>query len=308
MTKRTRPVQLPVTLDAIVEELVSFAKVTRQEAAQRLHREIEEPGWNVRQDVSRFGVTAHKYDEQMARLYREGRGFIFETLLFWTRPNRRKWSEEALERLLYYGRHHCVDAGDMRLLMLGDGSGNDSIFLANHGFDVDYYDVPGSKIFEFAMKRFEAQGLLRNSINLVTDLQSSLGGQYDAVLSFEVLEHLPEPLVAIGQMAAALKPEGIALITEDFGDIADYLPTHLEATSKYFGLTPFLFLRHGLRLTWYSESELFRPSEYTKVQSISAKDWISLYGDHLVRKRLYEGGVQQIQDWLATRHPGKRES
>lgn len=296
--------QIPSSVDAIVEELSTFAGVSKQEAAYRVRRELEEPGWNVRQDVSSFGVTAHYYNEQMAQLYREGIGFIFETLLFWTRANRRKWSAEALHRLCRYGQVNEIDASDMRVFMLGDGSGNDSIFLAQHGFTVDYYDVPGSKISEFATRRFEAYGLLGKKINLITDLQSCLTGKYDALLSFEVLEHLPEPLVAIGQMAAALKYDGIALLTEDFGDIEDYLPTHLKATSKYFGLTPFLFLRHGLRLTWYSDSELFRPSEYTKVRSVPLADWISLYRDRVVRKRLYEGRVRQIQDWLARRRQG----
>ncbi|HSM57650.1 MAG TPA: methyltransferase domain-containing protein [Candidatus Sulfomarinibacteraceae bacterium] len=308
MREKSLRTQLPLTCDDIVEEIACFAGISRQEAAHRVRREKERPGWNVLQDVLRFGVTAHRYDKQMERLYQEGEGFIFETLIFWARPNRRKWSQEALERLHRYARNNGVPAGKVRLLMLGDGSGNDSLFLAKHGFAVDYYDVPGSKIFEFATRRFEAYGLLGNKINLIADLPSCLTGKYDAVLSFEVLEHLSEPRAAIGQMAAALKPKGIALVTEDFGDLQDYLPTHLEATSKYFGLTPFLFLRHGLRLTWYSESELFRPSEYTKVRNVSIGDWISLYRDRVIRKRLYEGRVRQIQDWLAMRRPGKRES
>ena len=63
------------------------------------------------------------------------------------------------------------------------------------------------------------------------------------VVCFEVLEHLPEPEQAIRDIATMVKPAGIALITEDFGDIAEHLPTHLKSTSSLAGTTPFLFLK-----------------------------------------------------------------
>ena len=45
--------------------------------------QVLEPGSNVREDVARFGVTPHDDNDHMMRLYRDGNGFIFETMVFW---------------------------------------------------------------------------------------------------------------------------------------------------------------------------------------------------------------------------------
>jgi hypothetical protein len=103
------------------------------------------------------------------------------------------------------------------------------------------------------------------------------------VLSFEVLEHLPNPLAAIQDIHSALKVGGIAIITEDFGDLASYLPTHLRTSAKYFGAAPFLFLKNHLVLSWYSKSPLFKPFEFIKTQKVTARSWITLALDDHVR-------------------------
>jgi hypothetical protein len=39
--------------------------------------------------------------------------------------------------------------------MLGDGTGRDALPLTKHGFRVVVYDLPGSKVMDFAIRRFE---------------------------------------------------------------------------------------------------------------------------------------------------------
>ncbi len=277
------PVYLPITFKEIVAEIVRFTDLTQEEVEQRVWMQALEPGWNVLEDVRRFGVTPFQFDEKMIRLYKEGDGFIFESLVYWSKPARRLWIEHALNRIRLYADRVGRPIEDIKILMFGDGPGNDSLFLAKQGCKLDYYEVPGSKTYDFAIRRFQTYGFWEENIQPIHDYQTTLTGQYDVVLSFEVLEHLPEPVEAIQEIQAALKTGGIAIVTEDFGDLAGYLPTHLRSGAKYLGTAPFLFLKNHMILSWYSKDELFKPYEFIKVEQTSARDWILLARDYNVR-------------------------
>jgi SAM-dependent methyltransferase len=276
-------VQYPITFREIVDEIVEHTGLPRQEVEYRVWMQALEPGWNVIEDVKRFGVTRFKFDENMIRLYTEGDGFIFDSLVFWSKPSRRLWVEHALERIQGYADRTGIPAVDLKILMYGDGPGNDSLFLANSGLTIDYYEVPGSKTFEFAVKRFQSSGNWKKNIRPIYDYHACLQGQYDVVLSFEVLEHLPDPVQAIREFHSALKLGGIAIVTDDFGDLAGYLPTHLKSGAKYLGTTPFLFLSNHMVLSWYSQDELFKPYEFIKVEKVLPADWLHLVRDYHIR-------------------------
>jgi SAM-dependent methyltransferase len=281
--KEQPPIQLPITFDAIVAEIIQHTGLPKDEVEHRVWMEALETGWNVMRDVKRFGVTPFTFNQEMIHLYTEGDGFIFDSLVFWSKPSRRMWVEHAMGRIRDYAGKVGLPMDKLRILMYGDGPGNDSLFLASSGLKLDYYEVPLSKTFDFAVRRFQYYGIWGQCINPVYDYQSTLNGQYDVVLSFEVLEHLPEPVTAIQGIKAALKPGGIAIITEDFGDLAGYLPTHLRSGARYLGTTPFLFLKNHMVLSWYSQDELFKPYEFVKVEQVAVKDWIQLVKDYNVR-------------------------
>ena len=122
------------------------------------------------------------------------------------------------------------------------------------------------------------------------------------VVCFEVLEHLPEPEQAIRDIATMVKPAGIALITEDFGDIAEHLPTHLKSTSSLAGTTPFLFLKSRMVLSLDSHRPPFKPVEFQKVDCVLAAHRWRLLRDRLVRGeflRRYLCSVTRRLDKLA---------
>ena len=276
-------INLPITFKEIVAEIVRYTDLLQNEVEHRVWMQALEPGWNVIKDVQRFGVTPFKFDENMIRLYAEGDGFIFDSLVFWSKPLRRLWIEHALNRIRLYAERVGLPIENLKILMYGDGPGNDSLFLAKYGCKLDYYEVPGSKTYDFAVRRFQNYGLWERIIHPIYDYQTTQKGQYDVVLSFEVLEHLPEPVGSIQGIQAALTTGGLAIITEDFGDLAGYLPTHLRSGVKYLGTAPFLFLKNHMVLSWYSQDELFKPYEFTKVKHISARDWVLLVRDYNVR-------------------------
>lgn len=276
-------VRVPMSFREIVDEIVRFTDVPRSEVERRVWMEAIEPGSNVLEDVRRFGVTPHEHDDRMERLYREGEGFIYETLVFWVRPMRTPWTLDAVERIERYAHRTGRSAEDIEILVLGDGAGNDSIVLAEHGFRVHYFDVPGSRTYDFALRRFEHHGLLGDRVRRVPDYASCLQRTFDVVLCFEVLEHLPDPVRAIGELGSMLRTGGIALITEDFGDLDDHLPTHLRVSCKYVGRTPFLFLAERMVLTWYGRTVPFKPMEFVKVERVRVADRWKLWRDARVR-------------------------
>jgi SAM-dependent methyltransferase len=289
---------LPVTFQEVVNEIVRFTDLPQLEVEQRVWMQALEPGWNVIRDAERFGVTPFQFDDKMIRLYSEGDGFIFDSLVYWTRLARRLWIEHALYRIKQYAARTKTPLAELKILMFGDGPGNDSIFLACNGLTVDYYEVPGSRTFDFAVKRFRHYGFWERAIRPIYDYQACLQGEYDVVLSFEVLEHLPDPLTVIREMGAALKIGGIAIVTEDFGDLAGHLVTHLKSSARYLGAAPFLFLKQNMVLTWYSQDDLFKPYEFVKTEHVSIRDRLALLHDYQVRSLYLSRYVNRVARFI----------
>src|SRR5260370_32908257 len=98
------------------------------------------------------------------------------------RPYRQAWTILALERI------RRLDVANPRVLLLGDGSGNDALYFCRSGISVDYCDFPGSRTFDFAVKRFDYH---QASVNVISDRAALSMECYDADLSLEVFAHLP---------------------------------------------------------------------------------------------------------------------
>lgn len=275
-------INLPLGFAEIADEIQRFTDLPREDVEKRLWLEALMSGYNVVQQGKQAGITPHQFDEAMERLYKEGDGFIFETMAFWSSPLRMSWIFQALGRIQLHAERTGRAIGDLRLLIFGDGSGNDSLYLASNGLNIDYFDIPGSRTYEFASKRFEHYGQLGKSIHLVTDYEECLKRQYDVLLSFEVLEHLTDPEKAIREWSGMLAPGGLALITESFAAVSGNLPTHLKSNLRFDGRTPFMFLKNGLRLTWYNQAPLFKPYEFTKVEKTGWNDYLGLMKDRKV--------------------------
>ncbi|MEC4819926.1 MAG: methyltransferase domain-containing protein [Scytonema sp. PMC 1069.18] len=281
------PICIPLSFDEIVREIHNFTDLPEQEVRHRVWMEAMNVGWNVLQDVPVFQVKPHHFDDKMSQLYRESYGFIFETLVFWVSPSRQKWIESALNRIHLYAKNQNLKPEQVKILMLGDGTGNDSLFLVKNGFKIDYFDFPGSKTSDFTTKRFASYGLLKKFVNIITDYNLCLSQQYDVILSFEVLEHLTDPPTAIREISSMLKSNGIALITESFSKVRPNLPTHLAANSKYDGLTACMFLKYNMMLSWYERSTRGRPMEFSKLGRTSVLSVVQLFQDKTIRESYF---------------------
>lgn len=265
---------LPMSFREVVDEITRFAELPADQVEHRVWMEALVSGYNVLKQCRAMGVTAHVYDEAMERLYQEGDGFIFETMTFWASPIRLTWLQQALERVQHYQSARGLEPSEMRMLIFGDGSGNDSLFFASHGLKVDYFDRPGSRTFDFATRRFAHYQVLGDPIRVVTELGECPRGGYDVVMSFEVLEHLPDPTTAIRDMAHLLKPGGIALVTESFAVVSGSLPTHLASNLQFEGKAPELFAAAGLAMTFDSPITPRKPMEFTRNASRAVGDML----------------------------------
>jgi 2-polyprenyl-3-methyl-5-hydroxy-6-metoxy-1,4-benzoquinol methylase len=213
----------------------------------------------------------------MEKFYQETDGFIYESMVYSCRFDKQVVMEKVKQRIDNYISLKKSES-KLNILMFGDGVGSDTIYLYNfHKDKADFYyfDVPGSKTFEFAIKRFNKYNI---EVKIITDYNKIPKDFFDVIISIEVLEHLPDPIQAIKDISEFLKVGGIALITESFGLVPFYLPTHLKSNLKFKGKTPFLFLRFNLLLTYFNKdlSLMFRPMEFTKKEKISIKEYLNL--------------------------------
>jgi len=273
----------------IVDEISHLMDLDIESVRYRVWKESLQVGSNVIEEFKEFEVKSHIYDSKMEKFYKQSYSFIFETLVESCRPGKRLVQQRVLERIEKYLKKQNIQKTELKILMFGDGCGSDSIYLYEHGFRPTYFDVPGSKTFEFAMKRFNK---FKISIEKIDNYNLIPKNYYDVVICLEVLEHLPEPIETIQSISNFLRNNGIALITESFGAILDCFPTHLLSNLKYDGKTPFLFLRAGLVLNYYSygQSLNFKPMEFIKKQ-VTIKDKLKLLSDKIIIKNL-------IKCWL----------
>ncbi|HOL90511.1 MAG TPA: methyltransferase domain-containing protein [Candidatus Pacearchaeota archaeon] len=283
----------PIYYDELVEEISELLKKDKEIIKKKVWLEALNPGYNVKEDAVKYGITPYVYNSKMESFYRDTAGFIFETSVEFCRPGKQEVLKRIKQRINEYLKKNS--GRKINILMLGDGIGSDTIYLYNFYkkyANFFYFDVPGSKTFDFAMKRFKKYQIDTKLITVYKDIPKNY---FDVVVSLEVLEHLPNPEESIRDISEWLKIGGIALITESFANLSPNLPTHLKSNLKYAGKTPLLFLRYNLFLTYYSNDPilLFRPMEFTKKEKTNLVDKYNLFSQKVILKEFIKGYIKR---------------
>lgn len=112
----------------------------------------------------------------------------------------------------------CAEIASQRsgrtCLDYGSGIGSDALAFAAAGFDVTLADV-SSPLLAFARWRCERRGFSVKTIDLKREPLPSR--RFDAVLCFDVLEHIHRPLRTLDRIHDAMTPGGLLFVHAPFG-------------------------------------------------------------------------------------------
>jgi SAM-dependent methyltransferase len=112
------------------------------------------------------------------------------------------------------------------VLDIGGGIGNYCIALTRAGHRCTYADIPGV-ITDFARERFTARGCAID----MCDVRALPQKRFHALLSFDVLEHLDDPVAAMVEYAMHSTEHGLLFCAADFLNFSE--PFHLRKNFPY---------------------------------------------------------------------------
>lgn len=204
---------------SVLEDLTTYLGLPTETIAQEYWR------YRTGEDTLAQERVARATDEAtVAAYYAMTPHYLYE-LSYWEASfDKQAWFRVLLCAAQKYNWRHVLD--------FGGGVGGLSLYLQSHGIDCDHLDIPG-KTFDYAKWRFA-----RHKLNVaVLDATSRNGlpqGFYDAVIAWDVLEHLFDLEGAIDTIARLLRPNGWFISKSTFAESdGHHLHIHLAKHARY---------------------------------------------------------------------------
>lgn len=206
----------------------------------RLANEMLVVGHNVVTDFIRLKVgLPWIWSPAMGAFYGQTDAFVYEGLGFHYSVGRISMREATAEKIATVLPHGG------RVLCYGDGIGFDACEIAARNPEVQVVSFePGIASSSFARKLIEDRRLA-GRVEQVRDRVQLSQHSFDVLVSYDVIEHVPEPENLIKEFATYLKPKSLALIVEAFEAVHPSRPTHLLQNLKFAGKTVSLFKKAG---------------------------------------------------------------
>ena len=231
-----------------IEDMASLiSEVTGEATASvidALERERRHPGRTVAEEFRKRGGPRYQWGPHLEAFYSSTNAFLYE-LAVWNRnllkATMRRWTT----------RHMARQGRPLDVLGIGDGLGFDCLHLSHKKHHVTYFELPGTSE-QFARMLFGRTG---HDIPILTDPASIPRESFDAIICFDVLEHVPDPISMVNTLASYLRPGGHIYVSAPFYMILPWYPTHLRGNRRFSGSLN-LYRQAGLqliagRLTWY---------------------------------------------------------
>ena len=173
-------------------------------------------------------------DAELLDWYRRTEAYIWELSAYHEHPgfNYSGMCEGIASRL--------KNEGVRSVLCLGDGIGDLTLALHRSGIPATYHDLAGSRTASYAAFRFWRQTGEQISQDLTTGFNPPISheffGPFDAVVSLDFLEHVPNVEAWTAFAHSALKPGGLFMAQNAFacGSGADgSMPMHLAVNDRF---------------------------------------------------------------------------
>ena len=244
MNRRTPSLStLPDPLDGpsldmryLTRSIAAITSAPLEEVNRRLAKERRQPGITVREAAENAGLPPNVWCDQLVEFYQRTDAFLYETAI---------WNGQPLKKQLrrwIAGRLARWQPAPLRLLSYGDGLGFDSLCFCQAGHRVSYLEV-SRRCRQFAGQLFRDQDA---DVEILESSASVGAGAYDVVTCLDVLEHVPDPAEMVAQLAAALRPGGLLIVSAPFWLVGPNFSTHLASNRRFSGDLR-LYRRHGLR-------------------------------------------------------------
>ena len=229
------PLQDDETLIALIAQITGKSV---EVVARRMEQEQMDIGSSVREEMRIRGITPYVWSDRLIEFYSQTDAFLYESLM-WNRTAEKNRTRKWIAEFLYadFGR-------PARILTYGDGLGFDSLFLAQAGHEVSYFEV-SKDCAQFAESIFKSAGA---PIRMLATPEAIPRGDFDVAVCLDVLEHVPDPPAVVGVLASALRPGGRLIVHAPFYYVAPSVVTHLRANMTFSGDLSRLYTPHGLRL------------------------------------------------------------
>lgn len=159
---------------------------------------------------------------EIRSFYSETEDYVWE-LLAW---NSSKAYDAYLSRLARL-RELLPPEEHPRALDYGSGVGTTALLLAEFGYEVTIADVPG-RTLQFASERLKRRGFEFDVLEIRDDVPNLPEAAWDVLISFDVLEHLVDPVGVSKALVRALAPSGGAAVVASFGASHEH-PHHLPS-------------------------------------------------------------------------------
>lgn len=165
----------------------------------------------------------HLTDVEFRKLFQDKEPSNNELIEFY--KNTDNYILELTEYHSTYARHNVTrevlrylkDNDIQEVLDFGCGIGEDSITLLDSGIKTSLCDIEG-KTFDFAMWRMKKRGYSPKSIKIGISSQGDVLNHtnFGAIMCFEVLMHVPEPLETLDMLYSHLDQGGYLFLTHRF--------------------------------------------------------------------------------------------